>query len=247
MSCVIGSETWATITEKGAKLLNGQIARKFALGAWTKLRVGVRYWAQGQTTPTSGAVFAFGLCSGTTLMPGDPSCTHFVGYRSVNATTGAKDCVWTVQDFLNKKSTYYTAAAQVSKLVGTTYTGFTSNETFQRILCGPHTSPTAGFFTQAVMLLQYEVVSSSQMTIRMWHIGSSHDNNEYYPTQVEFYSMMEGTDPTTVKASFFDTVHVATNQAVNQGVDGTLDTIYLGWDRSAPFIHVNDMAVVRHL
>lgn len=264
MSALIVSRTYGGRTEKGVELKNSQIARKFSLGTWATLRVALRGWLEDSgNPPSSGANYDLGICAGTTNLVESETTTHFVGYRNLNnvgtkiqpwartASTGADGLT-----YVGCTTTYQSYA--IHKKVGSTNTMLSSSGVDNAsafLFAGPDVGGGNSYFRHFVHLIDFIRVSSSQMTIKFYAPVSTSrwgaTTTPYIPTLADYYTWAESTDPgaTSINGStgWFvqQGVHAITNGAVNESVDGTLDTVVVSWSRAAPYIVVNDLSVLR--
>lgn len=248
MSTLIVSETFGT-TEKGVDLSSGMIRRQIGSNTWTRLRIGARLWIRNDlgVAPSPGSTFTFGLNSGSADVPTGVTASHFVGFRSVNRVTGAKDLTWSRLTLAN---TYvqYLPTGQVGiacKIVGATYTPLTTTNINTWFL-GPIGSSA---FRETLMFFEFGRTSATQMSCMLFATSSWASGGPYTDIiQQQFEQMMRAENPSQVVAntSQVQFVGVSTLQPVNEGVDGILDTVVCGWDQSSPSMVVNDIAVYRH-
>lgn len=242
MPATIVDETWNSQTERGVRFETVQIARKFAVGSWSTLRIGARIWlTDSGSAPTSGSIFHFGLNSGTANLPQDASCSHFVGLRTVTNLGAAVS--WSRSTTANSFVQWTAGAGTVraiSKLVGTTHTPLTSGTSNQQLWGPVGTS----VFRMGMLIMQFVRASASTMDVTLW---SKRTTPSASPTLNNLLASMEASNPTT--PGFVDAPNAnqesTTGAAVNESVDGTLDTFTIGWNRATPFFQVNDMVVMR--
>jgi hypothetical protein len=221
MASVIKQRTISAVTENAIQMVNSQFARTLNFGtSWTTMRVGVRMHMSNTGGGLTAAKFAIGFCSGTSNLFGDATTTHFVGAY----TTGT----WAFQ------TTFYNATSfAAAKRVGSTLTTgavLFANGAFP---CGAasSTADRAAIFVDITK-------GSPNYSINLFVA------NNAVPADMSvasFLSTMEVASPVLGTYTYTS----AQTVAVNEGTDGTLDSINISWDHSTPFIEICDVAVAR--
>jgi len=216
--------TWADGDDMTAALMNSSLRRLMSIGStWNHIRIAVRtHISDSGGNIISTPRFVVGVCAGTTnpWNNGSATTTHFVGSTS-------NISFWTYQSaefgYRTQTGTEYAAC----KRVGTTFT------------VGTHfTSTIIRQYWNARTLFFVDIVKGSpDFSIRsFWNQSSTSDIN--YST---FISTCKVITPSL-------TGYVLSNYvtlAVDEGVDGILDTANVAWDRTDPPIKVSDIAIVR--
>jgi hypothetical protein len=206
---IIGSRN----SEKTALFSNGTCARKVTIpGGWSKVRVGVRLQIDGTGANITTPTFALGLCSGTTNIFGDATVTHFVGFADI--------LTWTVS------SGWYPISVKPSKKVGSTLTQGTA-------LGSPVIWGNLGTDPARHSLWFVDITKGSpNYTINGFFRTALSVSD---PTASDFLTQMALVTPSLSNHA------VGTDQtiAVNEGTDGTLDSINLFWS-GIPNIEVSD-------
>lgn len=229
MASVIKTRTISAVVDNRIQLANSNFARPLPaalVGAWTKIRVGVRL-IMDNTAADLGSTpkFSIGLCSGSTNLLLDATTTHFVGVQSTLSS-------WT-----------YTAGPPVfygtnnitfspTKRVGSTVTQGTALGTGAKFMADPTTTNRFMFFVDIT-------TGSPNFTIAVPMYRDLSTAGDV--TLTNFLAQVELASP-----SF--TLHGAVSGqtlAVNEGVDGTLNHATVAWDRTTPVIEICDLAVVR--
>jgi hypothetical protein len=161
-----------------------------------------------------------GLCSGTSNQFGDSTTTHAVGI----VTTGS----WQFQ------TTFYNATSPApAKRVGTTTTTGTVLAANAAIGC------TAAATTADRGMWFVDIIKGSpNYSFQLFAPSNAVAGDQSAAT---FLTNMEATTPSIVGYSF----SAAQTLAVNEGTDGTLDSINISWDHTTPVIEICDIAVAR--
>jgi hypothetical protein len=225
MASVIKLRTIGGVDDKRIQLVNSNFARPFTVSTtWSKLRVGVR-WIMGNTGAnlTGTPKLFFGLCSGSTNLPLDPSTTHFLGIYNVAAT-------WTYQAGPPVRYAHGSSSFSVGKRVGTTNTSFGT----------PGQIYTSALETQAYRQAMFVDITkgSPNFTVGCLYpsaVPSIDVSQDDFLTQMVL--------PTPVLTGHTFTAGSA--GACDEGVDGTLNHVYCGWDRVSPVFEICDLAVAK--
>ena len=224
MDSVILQRTISSVVDQRIVLSNSHFARPHGFTTWSKLRIAVRWsMRDGGATLTGTPEFAVGLCSGSTSILGDATCTHFVGVR----TTGSS---WTRS--AGPPVNYQVFPTGSGKMVGTTWT--TATNWLSVAGYAMATATTGDRFCWFLDITK----GSPNYTINGYarNVGSSGDIDvATYLAQAEIDS-----------ASL--TNHAIGNSgtvAVDEATNGTLDHAQLRWNRTTPEIEISDWSVVR--
>ncbi len=202
---------------------NGRFCRPIpaAMGTWVTLRIGLRWTAENIGVNLLNPNFWFGICSGSTAIPGDATCTHFVGATrfpadwSYAATNGGQ---------------YANATWRPGKKVGTTITQTAVNTfTVGVYVCN-------GFFNVFYLDITR---GSPNFTVS----GAIHRNigAASGPSEATFYSQIIQPTPAITN----HTAGAAGGVAVNEGTDGTLDHVCVWWDQGSTHMDIADLGLVR--
>lgn len=165
---------------KYLEMQNGRFARLplpalFMSGSWTKIRVALRMDVTGTAsfTPTE---FFFGLCSGTSNIPGDATTTNAIGARSkvagnlsYSATAGAQQFYG---EFLAYKSVGGTETAGTTFGNGVCGFNATANTNASGPSCGFFVTITKGSPNYTLDLFCIQPISSGGMTYAQFQTQS---------------------------------------------------------------------------
>jgi hypothetical protein len=206
---IIGSRN----SEKTALLSNSACARKIPIPlGWSKIRVGVRVQADASGATITTPTFALGLCSGTSNIFGDATVTHFVGFADI--------LTWT------PSSGWFQISVKPSKKVGSTLTQGTA-------IGSPVIWGNLGTDPARRSLLFADITKGSpNYTINFFARTALSVSD---PTATDFVTQMSLASPSLAN-------HAAgTNQtiAVDEGTDGTLDSLNLFWS-GFPNLEISD-------
>lgn len=226
MSVAIQTLNIGGVDNKMIVLNNGSMARVMSIGTtWTRLRIWCRRsFDDLGATPSNYPRFYFGLMSnpaaGMTNGPLTTNCSHFVGYRSPdtawNRSTGPARYGGTLQNGLAKK---------VGNTV-TTSTGWASTSGFTPAV-NTTLQPIWIEFTKAAPNLSVTAWATDDAALPTMSFG-------------DMESLAERRDPVVSRAvwnnnaggTFSIVIGTALNIAVDEGADGPLNAICVGWDRT---------------
>jgi len=213
------------VDDKRIVLSNSNFARPFSVASgWTQLRIAMRLIMRNTgANLTSTPRFFAGLCSGSTNLPLDATTTHFVGIRFTSAT-------WTYQ--VGPPVRYASLTANVAKKVNTTWT-----EGNQIFITTNHMMADATTTNRQFLFVDI-TKGSPNFTVTTFHRNNVTAGDL---TVAEFLLAAPLAPPTVVN----HTAGTGQTTAVNEGTDGTLDHVCVGWDRSTPEIEICDLAVVK--
>lgn len=223
-------------SKKRLSLANSYIARQFNVGAWTRLRIGIWFSAMGPNTMLGGPRFVMGISAGAVNVY--PNNCHFAGIRSNNSAP------WTFNSgyVSSGATTGATGRWQLMKRVGAVESyGADSNNTIALYFQGGST-----FVNQHMCMgVEYEKTSGTTWTLRPWAMTAN--TSVYVSSESEFLTLMEvqyGQMATAANHGYYRTAETLT---VDEGADGTLDSINVSWDRSAQTIELLGVGVTRLL
>jgi hypothetical protein len=198
------------------RLLNNNCARGIAIpGSYARIRVGMRLRIDGAANITTPSLY-LGICSGRTNIPGDASATHWLGAHSAGS--------WTYG------TQYASGSINSAKLVGTTLTtggGFGSGYDF----CNTASGFWTGMFVDIIK-------GSPNYTLAFLGFDTTINSGNSL-TPATFYDMMgiPGNLP-AVGGWYFSSGAVA----VNEGVDGTFDSVAAFWSNASYAWEFSDLA-----
>jgi hypothetical protein len=228
MAAVILLRSPSSVDDKRCRLANAQVARPFNVGSWTKLRVAMRVGMTDDAAPAGNTTFMTGICSGTTNLPGDATCTHAVGVGTnaqalaVIGTTTTRLMSLVTTSIMTKIGTTVTGlgtsyATSSGMGAAANYNGLQRDLWFLTVTKG---TPNWSFS----VLQRNNVASTSDYSYDQF---IQYAETEAYPTLTRYVT------GTTVTG------------AIDEGANGTLDTVFFWWPRAAPAIEISDIAVVR--
>ena len=235
MSALIEDYTFASVTEIGAEISNSQIIRKLLPATWSKARVAVRLSVlqDSGAAPTSGAVFAFGLCSGSTACLGDATPAHVVGFGNYTGA-GAVQALTRGVGGTNGFSFSTGANVFAFKFVNGVFTASSAHQGTP-ITTGVISAP-AAFYT----CFHWLTITKGSPN---WTFSHGNVTNFTFNSAATFIAEMESATPAPVNHVTQADVTIP----VNEGTNGTLDHFNLWWNRSAPTVFVHDVAVIKLL
>lgn len=227
MAATIILQTPGGVDDKRIRLANAQFARPFSVGSWSKIRIFVR-WAVGDNSNMMSGVtnFMFGLCSGSTNLPGDATTQHAIGAGTNGDWDGASS------------STYYG--------FGTTFNFLSRIGATLTALGGGVAATSAGVrrglpATRTLFFIDFTKGSPS-WTGQVMMIA----NTSSTTTDVDYATMMTYAELETPGALAGHIVgSTARTFAVDEGTNGTLDHVCFWWPRTDPVVEISDIGIVR--
>lgn len=183
---------------------------------WSQLRVALYLSLNDSGANITGTIrFAFGLCAGSTNIPGDATCTHFAGGLLASSP-------WT-------RATAPTRYSGInffpSKLVGTTLTTGT---------------PTSGVVmrTAVPQMVFVDIIKGSpNYSFRPFFPGTATES----PSVANFEAQSVAGTPAYANYTYA----TAQTVAVNEGTDGTFDHSCVWWNQSSPTFDIAYWRVYR--
>lgn len=215
------------VDDKRIRLANAQFARPFDFGSWTKIRIFMRWACADSATMMSGSTtWMFGLCSGTTNLPGDATTTHAIGVGSNSTWNGGSNASYygfgTRFNFLSRIGS---TVALLNVDVAATNAAIGHPTPAQRSLLFVDFTKGSPNWTGQVQVAR----NSSTLTV-----DTSYDD-------MMTYAELESTGA----VSGHIVAQTARTFAVDEATNGTLDSICLWWPRTSPVIEISDIGVVR--
>lgn len=203
--------------DKMVELSNAGFARAFNIGTWSAARVAIRFTAAGSGALTNlNPQLILGMCSGATNQPLDATTTNFIGLRTIAATWTWTPSYWTVGTGLSP-----------GKKVVATWTAFSAA-----------TSLVVQATPTLACLLVHIIKGSPNWTAHSLYYSNTSVGSVDRDT---FLAQIVAVAPSITYHSW-DTTG---NAGAFDEVAGTIDSIYVGWDRSEATIQVTDLAVVK--
>lgn len=229
MASVIKLRTISAVDDKRIQLANSNFARPLPtslVGAWSKIRVGVRCIMDNTgANLVSTPRFFVGLCSGSSNLFLDATTTHAVGLVSDDAT-------WT---YAAGPPIRYGAlnSFRCGKRVGSTLTTGSAPQTGLQMFADPATA------NRFMIFVDIQTGSPNYTFGAFLHTGTTTDDI----TTTMLLNDMPLTTPSRTNHSFNG---VGTQTlAVNEGTDGVLNHVHVAWDRATPVIEICDLVVAR--
>jgi hypothetical protein len=213
--------------DKVVRMTNARFARMpiaSIFSGWTTLRVAVYCKMNDSGADVGGTPrFAFGLCSGTSNIPGDATCTHFCGVMTGLVT-------WTRSTAAVRYS--MTNGWYPAKVVGTTFSFGASNFS---------NSSNTTFHTTAPQLLFIDITKGSpNYSFKMFYYSGG--ATAPTPSQSDFLAQ-------SVAGSPAFTNHVYSGSAITLAVDeatnGTFDAACVWWSPTNPTADIYAWRVYR--
>lgn len=221
MASTIVSRTISAANENAISMVNSQFARTLTIGTtWNVIRVGLRLHMGTTGADLTGTPrFFVGLSKGTTNIFGDSTTDHAVGMVSAAAT-------WT-----NGGTYYYDGSLfKPAKRVSTTLTVGT---TFgQSVIASPATS--------ANRCLCFIDITKGSPNFSFKHFCQATATTTDVSVAT-FMAQMEASTPSLAQHTYYGPQTLA----VDESVDGYLDSVCVAWDRAALAIEICDLAVTR--
>lgn len=225
MASVIKERTISAVVDKRIQHVNSNWARPWPLSigtSWTKIRVGVRAIMDNTGANLSSTPrFAIGVCSGSTNLLFDATTTHFVGWQSSSAT-------WV---YAAGPPIVYSFDVVAIKRVAAVTTSTAAISVGSSIAGDPTTTNRGMFFCDITK-------GSPNFTIDIFSHTTAAAGDV---TLADFLAQVPLAVPVFAGHNFGG----AQPLAVDEGADGTLDHVLVGWDRAAPVLEICDMAIVR--
>jgi hypothetical protein len=229
MSQTIISRTISAATDKRAKITNGNIFRKLAMGNnWTKIRIGLQMSFDGSATVSGTPRFAVGLQSGIINSYG-AGPDNFLGVR-FNSSMSTLD--WT-SDTVNYYRT--SVAPVVTKKIGGTDTDGSNLGSNVYFSSAPATART-GFLIEITKGSPNYTVSAA--------FASSAAAGKADLTDADFANLLEMTnmsDASTVVSSGYN-ASSGISLAFDQ-VAGVLDTFVVYWSKTVPPLEISAVGI----
>lgn len=210
--------------DKRAEFSNGKLGRPISIPSnWGVVRVGIRIDMTNTGANLAGPQLNLGLGHGTTNMIGDATTDHFVGLQVIDQ--------W---DYFAGPPHHYNQhfgnRTYATKRVGVTLTQTTSLVTFQAIGCGA----ALGEANRTALMLTITKGSPNYQLQVLWCTSASADLSKTI-----FDTQMIAPTPTITNHA----TGAAASLAVNEAVDGTLDTVQVYWSYATALFEVSDLAV----
>ena len=217
--------TWGDGDDMTAALMNSSLRRVMSIGTdWNHIRIAVRtHINDSGANVISSPRFVVGVCSGTTYPwnNGSATTTHFVGSTSNPVT-------WTREAANNRYTADNGHDYRECKRIGTTFTigtGFGAGVVMRH-------------YWNARTLFFVDIVKGSpNYSLRIFWNQTSTTDIDY----ATFISTCSVVTPSLTGYVLYSYVTLA----VDEGVDGVLNTANVAWDRTDPSIKISDIAVVR--
>lgn len=208
---------------KCASIANGQLGRPIPFSGWTGIRIGMRMRIEDSGGNLASTTIAFGLTSGSTNWFADASCTHFAGWRNVMGTVTRDPNVYA--DYGAAGNDYYKKVGVTSTFIGQSPGSIV-----------PRFVMEAGKF--GVFML--DIVRASAIQLRTRAFLQVNKNSVDWSRE-DFLKMMERPIPAATNYTYDGN----SNWAVNEGVDGVFDHVYVHWNRATNPLLVADLAITR--
>lgn len=218
------------IADKRIVLSNSQFARPFNIGTWNKIRIAVRWGARYMSPgPAGNITWMLGLCSGSTNLPGDATCTHAVG---CGHNTGS---AWTPSGVAGTTAHYGTGQILAMKKVNTTFTTTLYLESSGDISAGADQTG-----KQRDLFFLDITKGSPNYTLQTYCRYFSNTALDISATNFLLYAETEA--GLTLVPYEYGTARAL---AVDEGVDGALNHVFFWWSRTQPMIEISDIAIVK--
>jgi hypothetical protein len=225
----IEQDSISSVNDNAIKMNNSVFGRALSLGSYSTARIGFR----GQFINVSGAIvgarFAFGLCHGTTNMIGDATCDHFCGAYLNGAQwswngPGAGSVVF---------SDSLVPATKVNTTL-TTGTQFTGDwRVGGNAVVGAYRM---GYYLDFIK-------GSPNFTLKLQSGITVPGTATDLSTTNFLNSMVQTVDANTLMTNVSNGGTSSQTIAVNEGANGTLDTLTFWWNQSTTFALISDIAV----
>jgi hypothetical protein len=213
---------------------NSRFARPIPFGTnWNKIRIGVRWHMIATANITGTPRLAIGVCSGSTNILGDASCTHFVGTRQVETT-------WTWVDATPDRIWCNGSTWENLKMVGTTPTLGTSLG-LNAVTWGMGAGNAAAIAADRSIFFLDITKGSPNYTLQIFGLSGVHTTAITDISHETLLIKMEEAVPVLTNYQHA----TARTLAVDEGANGVLDHINIMWDRSTPRVEICDIAIGR--
>lgn len=237
MANVIKSRTFSSIEDKRIQLSNANFARLWSSDVgtgWTTLRIGCRIsMTDSGANVTSTPRFAFGICSGTSNIFMDATCTHWLGAITANTFRRVSAGPPAYYDLANNTGQPFYPATYIgttltlgSGLYGGSYNTFLFDST------------TAN---RALMFLDI-TKGSPNFSLKMFSNAAPAGTQTATDVDLATYlTQVSLTSPSLTGHVMSNTQTIAVSEATN----GFFNAVNISWDRSSPNIEISDLAVVK--
>jgi hypothetical protein len=189
---------------------------------WNTLRVALNYNVETTGASLAGTVLRVGLCKGTANMPGDATTDNSYGIKFQQA--------WLYLAGPPVRYAQYTTGDPFAfTRVGTTETTSVTN-----------VQPLISAVSSCRCSLFVDIIKGSpNYTFKMLFLsGTAVD-----VTPAAFLGQISAVTPALTNHTYSSPT--GTSLAVNTGLNGVLDTVYVGWNTLTPRIFIGNLAVVR--
>lgn len=208
---------------------NSQFARTTSIGSnWTTLRIGFRLRFNAAADIGGTPRLYIGMLAGTSNLVGDASTSHYLGIRTLFGT-------WNYSTFgVGSNSGTAGASWEGFRRVGTTTTSYvmaTGGAAFNQFRFNSNVD------TKDCVIV--EITKGSPYTIGFFRRTAT--NGAQTVTTSQFLAAIEG--QTLALTNF--TLATVTAADINEGTDGALDSVCIGWDRTSVNMFIDDLTVVR--
>lgn len=243
MSAAIETLTIGTWVDKGVVLRNSQIFRKIRDNNWTKLNIGIRYSFVDDpgASPATGSVLSLGLCNGSDAGIGDATPRHCLAAATMsNAGAGVSQASWsrttTEADYIYMQSRVDAFYRQRYVNGVRTSAGQWSSGLESTVAYLPRGS---SFIARSALVFQVTRGSPNFSTRIITRTSTTSDVT--VPTHIQFVTQIVANPPVFLRHTALSSANIAIDEATN----GVLDHVNVWWNRTAPALFINDIAVTR--
>lgn len=211
------------VDDKRIKLANAQFARPFDVGTWSKIRVFCRMSINDNAIMGVGnTIMMFGLCSGTTNLPGDATTQHAVGLGT-NST-------WT-----SSSASYYSAVGIFLSRIGTTLS----------FDLGGGSAGTIGFGRNDAGIQRGLYFLDITKGSPNWTFHYFTRNGSTAVVDVSYDTMMSIAEIETGMSLTGHVLGTSRSFPVDEGTNGALNSVCMWWPRTVPVMEISDLGIVR--
>lgn len=212
------------VDDKRIVLSNSNFARALpaSLGAWTQIRLALRYTFNGSTGLTSTPRFALGFCAGSTNIFLDALTTNWIGFYMVTASPAFTAAV-------SSNMAYYSVSFNYGTKVGSTLTGSAAS--------GPYCPADATAATRRMFFVSI-TKGSPNYSLSWFYTNALAAAPDV--TQADFLSQAPLSVPAFANHSVGGPWSIAFTDTVNP-----VTHCNVAWDRSSVTCEICDLAIVK--
>ena len=190
---------------------------------WNTLRIAINYNVEDTGANITGSLFRFGLCNGTTNMPGDATTNNSYGVK-FHPTWSRAAGPPIAYNYATTESPR--AFSRVGAVETTSLTNLSSNYRL-------------GTVGNQRGCLFVDIIKGASYTFKYFGVNAAPVD----ATPADFLAQVGSLAPALTAHAYASPT--GTGIAIDTGANGILDTVYVGWNLLTPRIFIGNLAVVR--